>query len=305
MGGEKLEVRSQKSERTLAESVQLAARALEESGWRASSARRDAEVLARSILGWDMADWLSKSGQEASQAFQTAFDASLARRALHEPTAYIMGEREFYGRSFVVSASVLIPRPETELVVDEGLAALAERHSAGRTAPDVIDVGTGSGILAVTLALESPTSRVVATDVSAAALAQAADNVARFDLSDRVELRHAALLGTDSDDRFDLVVSNPPYVAERDRPGLMPEVRDFEPEVALFGGRDGFDVIRALLPAAERGLRPGGWLVMEVGAGQSDEVTTILEQSTRLVVVRIASDLAGIARVLVARKVSP
>ena len=289
------------TKRTLVESVQLAARALEDSGWSASAARRDVEVLARAILRWDIADWLSKQGQEADETFQTAFDAALTRRLRREPVAYITGEREFYGRPFVVSSSVLVPRPETELVVDEALAALAERQSAGSGAPDVIDVGTGSGILAVTLALESPAARIVATDVSPAALAVASTNVERFALADRVELRHAAFLGT-ADSQFDLVVSNPPYVAERDRPGLMPDVRDYEPAVALFGGRDGFDIFRALLPAAERGLRPGGWLVMEMGAGQSDDVTTILEQSTTLVDVRIASDLAGIARVLVARR---
>jgi len=297
-------VRSQKTHvtrKTLAESVHHAAQTLEGSGWGGSAARRDAEVLARAILRWDVADWLSKQGQEAGETFQTTFDAALTRRLRREPVAYITGEREFYGRPFVVSSSALVPRPETELVVDEGLGALAERQSADRRAPDVIDVGTGSGILAVTLALESPTARLIATDVSPAALALAAVNVKRFDLTDRVELRHNSLLGGEAN-RFDLVVSNPPYVAERDRPGLMPDVRDYEPGVALFGGADGFDVIRALLPAAERGLRPGGWLVMEVGAGQSDEVTAILEQLTSLVVVRIASDLAGIARVLVARR---
>jgi release factor glutamine methyltransferase len=288
--------------KTLAELVQLGSRALEASGWDAAAGRRDAEVIARAILHWDMADWLSKRGQETSETFHIAFDAAMARRRRHEPVAYITGEREFYGRRFVVSPSVLIPRPETELVVDEGLAALVEQRSGGRTAPDIVDVGTGSGILAITLALESPSSQIVATDVSRAALALAAKNVTRFDLTDRVELRHSALLGGDVDGRFDLVVSNPPYVADRDRPGLMPDVRDHEPDVALFGGADGLEVIRALIPAARRALRPGGWLVMEMGAGQSAEVTTILEQSPGLVLVRISSDLAGIPRVLLARR---
>ncbi len=288
--------------KTLAESVRLASRALEAAGWDVSSAWLEAEALARSILRWDLADWLSRQGERASESFMASLDAALTRRMRHEPIAYITGEREFYGRSFVVSSSVLVPRPETELVVDEGLAVLAERQAAGRAAPDVIDVGTGSGILAITLALESPAARIVATDVSPAALAVAANNVTRFDIADRVELRQAAFLGSDADDRFDLVVSNPPYVAEHDRVGLMPDVRDYEPEVALFGGADGLDVIRALLPAVHRGLRPGGWLVMEIGSGQSDQIRQILELTMGLSLVKIADDLAGIPRVVVARR---
>jgi len=288
---------------TFAESVRVASRALENAGWDISSAWVDAEVLARSILQWDLADWLSRQDQRASESFSTAFDAALVRRLRHEPIAYITGEREFYGRPFVVSSSVLIPRPETELVVNEALTALAERQSASRTTPDVVDVGTGSGILAITLAIEVPAARIVATDVSAAALDVAAQNAERFGVSARVDLRGVDLLG-DTRESFDLVVSNPPYVAERDRPGLMTDVRDYEPAVALFGGTDGFDVIRTLLPAAERGLRPAGWLVMEMGAGQSDELTRILSETTELELVRISNDLAGIPRVLVARRVS-
>jgi release factor glutamine methyltransferase len=290
---------------TFAESVRVASRALEAAGWDASSAWLDAEVLARSILGWDLAEWLPRQTEEAAEAFRATFDTALRRRLRHEPVAYITGEREFYGRPFVVSSSVLIPRPETELVVDEALTALAERQSAGRTAPDIIDVGTGSGILAVTLAIESPASRVVATDISSDALTVAGQNVARFAVGSRVTPRHARLLGDDTAGRFDLVVSNPPYVAEDQRASLMPDVRDYEPAVALFAGSDGLDVIRDLLPAAEGGLRPGGWLIMEMGAGQSADIAAILEHSTGLALVRITSDLAGIPRVLVARRSSP
>ena len=225
-----------------------------------------------------------------------------SRRLRHEPVAYITGERGFYGRSFRVTPAVLIPRPETELVVDEGLATLAERIATSSATPRIIDVGTGSGILAITFVLESPTTCVVATDVSPAALAVAADNVTRFDVGDRVELRHSPLVGRETDGTFDLVVSNPPYVAEHDRPGLMPDVRDYEPALALFGGPDGLTVIRDLIPAAARVLRPGGWLVMELGAGQAARVSHLLERMGSLALVRIANDLAGIPRVLVARR---
>lgn len=287
---------------TLAASVRSASRALEAAGWDVSSAWLDAEVLARTILEWDLAEWLLRQDQPASEAFRASFDSALTRRLRHEPIAYITGEREFYGRSFRVSQAVLIPRPETELVIEEGLLALAARRSEGVSAPKVMDVGVGSGVLAITLALEAPSARLVATDVSTAALEVAASNVQRFDLSDRVDLRHASLLGDCADGRLDLVVSNPPYVSEQDRPALMPDVRDYEPEVALFGGEDGLEVIRALIPAAARGLRPGGWFVMEMGSGQSDGVTAIVGESAELELIRISDDLAGIRRVVVARR---
>ena len=287
---------------TLAESVRLASRVLEGAGWDASSAWLDAEVLARSILQWDLADWLSRQDQRAGHSFQAAFDAAVARRVRHEPVAYITGEREFYGRSFAVSPAVLIPRPETELVVEAALAALHERLAAGVTQPRIVDVGTGTGILAATLAIECPAARVVATDISTDALAVAAGNVRRLGADPRIELRQASLLGEDAHHAFDLVMSNPPYVAERDRSTLMADVRDYEPAVALFGGPDGLDVIRALLPAAEHGLRPGGWLIVEIGAGQAAAVSRLLERSTALGLLRIAPDLAGIPRVLIARR---
>jgi release factor glutamine methyltransferase len=289
---------------TLAESVRAASRALETAGWDGSSAWLDAEVLARSILRWDLGEWLSRQDQPASGTFQGAFDAAVARRMRHEPVAYITGEREFYGRSFAVSPAVLIPRPETELVVDEGLAALAERPASRRGTSRILDVGTGSGILAVTFVLESPIARVVATDVSPAALAVAAGNITRFGVGDRIELRHSPLVGGETAGTFDLVVSNPPYVAEHDRPSLMPDVRDYEPALALFGGPDGLNVIRDLIPAAARVLRSGGWLVMELGAGQAPRVAHLLERASDLALVRIAKDLAGIPRVLVARRLT-
>ena len=290
--------------KSLAESVRAASRTLEAAGSDGSSAWLDAEVLARSILRWSLTDWLSRQDEPAGESFRTAFEAALSRRVRHEPVAYITGEREFYGRPFRVTPAVLIPRPETELVVDEGLAALAECIATSSATPRIVDVGTGSGILAVTFVLESPTSRVVATDVSPAALAVAADNVTRFDVDDRVELRYSPLVGGEPDGTLDLVVSNPPYVAEYDRLGLMPDVRDFEPALALFGGPDGLNVIRDLIPAAARALRPGGWLVMELGAGQAARVTHLVEQTAGLSLVKIANDLAGIPRVLVAQRLN-
>jgi release factor glutamine methyltransferase len=279
----------------LAESVRLGSRQLEAAGWDSQSAWLDAELLARSILGWNLTEWLTRQDRPATEAFLHAFDAALTRRRAHEPVAYITGTRDFYGRSFAVSPAVLIPRPETELLVDGALAALRERRHAGVSAPDVIDIGTGSGILAVTIALESPEARLVATDVSDAALTVAAANATRFGVADHIAFRQTSLLGNSAGGTFDLVVSNPPYVGNRDRTALMPDVRDYEPGLALFGGDDGLDVIRALLPA-------GGWLLVEIGAGQSDDVAALLESSTDLTLIKMEPDLAGIPRVMVARR---
>jgi release factor glutamine methyltransferase len=262
----------------------------------------DAEVLARAILQWDAATWLTRQREPAPADFQKAFRAAITRRLASEPVAYITGAREFYGRAFVVSPDVLIPRPETELVVDEALAAIAERRSA---TPDrsirVADVGTGSGCLAVTLAAECPDITVVATDISAGALAVASHNAARLAVSNRIEFRHASLLdGVDV--LFDVIVSNPPYVARRDAASLYPDVRDYEPDAALFGGEDGLDVIRDLVPCAAAVLVDGGWFLMELGAGQAAAVTALVESTDGLDLVHVEPDLAGIPRVVVARR---
>jgi len=286
--------------RSLAECVRAGVSDLAAAGHDHASARIDAEVLARHILRWDAATWLSRQRENASVAFRANFVRAIERRRAHEPVAYITGTREFYGRSFVVSSSVLIPRPETELVVDEALAAIAE-VSARLLAPRVADIGTGSGCLAVTIALESRTARITATDISDAALAVAVENAARLGVEGRIAFRRTSLLGGASD-AFDLIVSNPPYVPARDRGMLAPDVRDYEPANALFGGDDGLDVIRELLPAAARALTPGGWLLMEIGAGHADAVSDLVRANTALTFVRIVPDLAGIPRVVVARR---
>jgi release factor glutamine methyltransferase len=285
---------------TLSEYVRAASRDLESAGYPADASRRETETLARATLGWEMVDWLTRQGEAATRAFCEALDAAIARRRRHEPIAYITGGREFYGRYFRVTRDVLIPRPETELVVEEALARLA-RVTAPRGGFRIADIGTGSGCLAVTLAVECPDATVVATDVSTAALAVAADNASRLGAGRRVHFRHAAF-AADATGSFDLVVSNPPYVSEEDRTGLAPDVRDFEPDVALFGGPDGLAVIRALVPAAADALKPGGWLVMEIGSGQADRVGAIVAATHELVLERVVNDLAGIPRVVAAHK---
>jgi len=272
------------------------ARRLEAAGVPRDEARRDAAVLARSVLGWDTARWLADAHRPASPEFDAAFATAIGRRAAREPLAYILGEREFYGRPFHVSRSVLIPRPETELVVERALAL----KEPGQRTPTIVDVGTGSGCLAVTIALEWPRARVIATDVSHAALGVAAANAKRHGVTDQIDLREASL-AAGLRDQADVVVANPPYVAEGDRVSLAAEVRDYEPEAALFGGPDGFAVIRELAPAAGDALRSGGWLVMEIGAGQRHAACEIV-RSAGFATVEVHDDLAGIPRVVVARR---
>jgi release factor glutamine methyltransferase len=274
-----------------------AARQLEDAGVPGEDGRRDAARLARAVLEWDEAQWLVRRSEEASAEFTAAFAQTVARRAAHEPLAYILGEREFYGRPFAVSRAVLIPRPETELIVEEACRWMAARDVA---APMIVDVGTGSGCLAVTLALECPGARLVATDISPDALEVAAANAARHQVADRIRFVRASL-AAGLRKEADLVVANPPYVAERDRASLPAEVRDYEPAEALFGGPDGLDVIRALAPSAAQALRPGGCLMLEIGAGQWSAVNAILEH-VGFTEVHVEADLAGIPRTVVAER---
>ena len=269
-----------------------AAQALVARGFAPADARRDVSVLARHVLGWTLADWITKSDAPSPAGFAESLQQLVLRRMTHEPVAYITGVREFYGREFLVARGVLIPRPETEDLIAAGRDVIQ-----GREAPVVLDVGTGSGCIAITIALEHPAVRVVATDLSAGALDIARENAERL-CAHRVEFIESPLVPPGLPP-LDLIVSNPPYVPERDRESLSPDVRDFEPPQALFAGEDGLDVIRALLPQAHAALKPGGELLMEIGAGQADAVTRLVGQAG-LQLIAIRPDLQGIPRVVVA-----
>jgi len=271
----------------------------------------DVDLFARTALGWDRARLLTEQQAQTPDALEPAFSAFLSRRARREPSAYIIGRREFWGLDLAVSPAVLIPRPETEFVVEEALALLrgGEADSAvpaGGTANAgggrIADIGTGCGCIAVSLAHELPRCRVTATDVSADALAVARANAARHGVGARIDfVRTSYLDGIDGP--FDLIASNPPYVKAGDKPALSAEVR-YEPDVALFGGGSGFIHIDAVLDAAVRALRPGGWLIMEFGFGQDDEVEQRIAARPELQLLRIRADLQGIPRTAVIRKAS-
>jgi release factor glutamine methyltransferase len=230
--------------------------------------------------------WLYAHGHdELIEVWWIHYGRYLHQRIKGEPTQYITGRQEFYGREFRVTPHVLIPRPETEHLIEAALAHSTET---------ILDIGTGSGAIAVTLALESK-ARVVATDVSLAALQVARQNARALEA--RVAIVACDLGAAFANSRFDLVVSNPPYIAARDQALLRPEVRDHEPALALFGGADGLDFYRRLIPEAARLLRPGGWLMMELGSA-----VAVRKMCAAWTGIEIVNDLAGIPRVLIARR---
>lgn len=278
---------------TLYEAAVRARAQLIGAGLAPETAQRDAELLARHAAGWDLASWLARRGEPADTPVLARFAALIERRLAREPIAYIRGVQEFWGREFLVSPAVLIPRPETELLVEAALAVLAAQPGA-----IVVDVGTGSGCIAITLALEAPHAAIYAVDISEDALALARSNAARFGAS-RICFLEGRYLAS-SPRPVDLIVSNPPYVAQRDAPALAPEVRDYEPHVALFGGDDGWRDIRILLAEASAALAPGGRLLMEIGYGQVDAIHQEVERAAPDLVLRgTLSDLQGIPRVAV------
>lgn len=272
-----------------------AAGRLADAGFPAADAWQDVAVLARHVLGWSLTDWATRSTESAPDEFATALNDLARRRATREPVAYITGTREFFGRPFHVTRDVLIPRPETEGIV-ELVLGFSGVQLVGSARPLILDVGTGSGCLAITLALEMPNAQVVATDISPAALDVARDNART--LGARVEFIQAPFW-PDALGPFNLIVSNPPYVPEADRRLLMPDVRDFEPAGALFGGPGGMDVIAELVPRAAKALAPGGTLLVEIGAGQSEGVSALV-RSAGLELLAIHTDLQGIPRVVTA-----
>ena len=275
----------------LRERILEARASLVDAGLTAGEAVLDAEVLARHVLGWDRAQLLTRLHLPSPPGFDSAFSAVITRRAAREPVAYITGHREFWGLDFLVSPAVLIPRPETELIVERALGLLRPDTPA-----TIVDVGTGSGCIAVSLAHERPLARVVAVDRSPAALRVAALNVAGHGQGTRVHLVRGNLLDPIAG-QVDLIVSNPPYVNRADAGALQPEVTRFEPGDALFASDAGLAVLRILLETAAARLAPHGHLIVEFGAGQDHALRVSAGQSGWTI--EIAPDLAGIPRVAV------
>ncbi len=259
-------------------------------------ARQDAETLVLHVLRKDKAWLLAYWEEEISSAEAGRYSELLERRFRGEPIQYITGEAEFYGLPFRVTPDVLIPRPETEHLVETVIELAAHFPQ-----PRILDVGTGSGIIAVALAHTLTQARITATDLSGSALAVSHENAERNSVSHLIRFLEGDLLTPVADERFEIIVSNPPYVPEIDRATLAVEVRDYEPALALFAGEDGLDVCRRLIPAACAALTPGGFLAMEIGYGQSQAIAGLLA-SSGFERINFVSDLQGIPRVACARR---
>jgi release factor glutamine methyltransferase len=260
---------------------------LEES--RVAVPRLTAEVLLMHAIGCERSWLYAHSGDELREVWWIHYGRYLHERLKGKPTQYITGHQEFYGREFRVTPDVLIPRPETEHLIEAALGHASE-------AATVLDVGTGSGAIAITLALET-NARVFAADISLAALRVASENA--WALGAKLDFVACDLSDAFQAGAFDLVISNPPYVPALDRSTIQREVRDYEPPVALYGGDDGLDVYRRLVPEARRLLKPGGWLMMELGYAVVDSVRAMLADWRE---VEIGADLAGLPRVAMARR---
>lgn len=254
----------------------------------------DAELLLTHLAGknraWLLAYWHDELVPDCSEAYRALID----RRLAGEPIQYILGVTEFYGLPIRVNPAVLIPRPETEHLVEEAL-----KRAANFAHPRVVDIGTGSGCIAVALARHLPQAAITAIDISANALALARENANLNAVSDRIRFLEGDLMTPVAGETFDIIVSNPPYVPATDLPTLPVEVRDHEPALALFAGDDGLDIYRRLIPAAHAALVPGGWLVLEIGYGQSTDVTALLA-AAGFQSIEVHPDLQGIPRVICA-----
>ncbi len=282
---------------TLHERVTQVTHALLGAGLTEPEAAIDAEVLARHVLGWSREQMLMQWRQPVPAHFESAFRPLLARRLHREPVAYIVGHREFWGLEIDVTRDTLIPRPETELIVEESLALAPQLGEM----PVLVDVGTGSGCLAIALAHELPAAHVLGIDVSTAALDVAKRNAVRHHVANRVTLAVGSVLEPITHP-VDLIVSNPPYVPLRDAATLQRDVRDYEPAVALFSGEDGLATIRALLTQAADRVRPEGWLIFEFGWGQAEAITQLVDHARAWHLIKLRHDLQDIPRTAVLQR---
>lgn len=276
------------------------------------SPRMNAELLLRFILDVDRAYLYAHPECELSAEEQARYDEVLRQRASGIPAQYITGHQEFWGMDFIVTPAVLIPRPETEHLIETVLELLTSdfrpQASADPRAPDVrrprsevriVDVGTGSGCIAIALAKELPNAEIHATDISPDALEIAEANAARNQVQARIHFHDTDLLRGVEENSFDFVVSNPPYVGESEEDQVQLEVRKFEPRNAVFAGETGLEVIERLIPEAQRVLRPGGWLILEISGTIAVGVRDLLKHWNE---VKITNDLQGIPRIARAQK---
>jgi release factor glutamine methyltransferase len=272
------------------------------------SPRMNAELLLMFTLDCDRAYLYAHPERELTADEKTRYHTALSERARGVPAQYITGHQEFWGMDLIVTPAVLIPRPETEHVIESVLDLQASASGVRSSATEsqkpearcrILDVGTGSGCIALALAKELPRAEIHATDISAAALEIARANAVRHQLESRIQFREADLVAGVEHNSFDFIVSNPPYVGESEEDQVQLEVRKFEPRNAVFAGPMGVEVIARMIPQAHAALKPGGWLVMEISGTIVEEVRRLLWDWND---VWIRPDLQGIPRVVQARK---
>lgn len=253
----------------------------------------DAKLLALRAWGFDNLGLLNREMDGAGADAIAALDALAERRLAGEPVARILGEQEFYGLGFTLNAHTLVPRPETEMLVDRALAQLGD--GGGR----LLDLGTGTGCIPIAILANAPGVTAVAVDLAPEAVAMARRNAERHGVGDRLDVRHGSWFAPlRADERFDLIVSNPPYIETGVIGSLAPEVKGFDPVLALDGGPDGLAPYRHIIATAPRILTPGGWLMVEIGAEQGKSVQSLIELAG-FAQVKVEKDLAGLDRVVI------
>jgi release factor glutamine methyltransferase len=281
---------------TLRQALTTAASQLAKDEHLRATATRDAELLLLHTLQISRATLIAYPDRELPADEETIYESLLMRRLQHEPIQYIVGQQEFYGLNFRVTPAVLIPRPETEHLVEAVLKLLPSNQSLR-----IVDIGTGSGAIAIALAVHLPYAEITALDISPDALAVAARNADENKVADRIRFVQSDLLNavTSGEETFNAIVSNPPYIPNADRPSLHPQVRDHEPATALFAGETGLDIYRLLIPQAHTALKQNGLLALEIGHGQQIALTELLSGWHS---VSFLEDLQQIPRVALARR---
>jgi release factor glutamine methyltransferase len=260
------------------------------------SPRLNAELLMMFVLGCDRAYLFAHPERPLTPEEYSRYQEVIKERARGCPTQYITGHQEFWGLDLIVTPDVLIPRPETEHVIEAVLGLARAHHPDGKLR--IIDTGTGSGCIALALATELQCAEIHACDISEEALEIARINATRLRLEQRVKFRHSDLLGAYQGGQFDFVVSNPPYVGESEADKVQKQVREFEPKIAVFSGAEGMDIYKRLIPQAYAALNPGGWFVTEIGYSIEDQVKQCLAGWSEI---QTKTDLQGIPRVVAAR----
>jgi release factor glutamine methyltransferase len=283
---------------TLRQSLTDAATLLAASPYLREQAARDAELLLLHLLQIDRATLLAHPSRILTPKQRAAYQSLLDRRLRHEPIQYITGQQEFFGLTLKVTPATLIPRPDTEHLVEAVLDRLPHNEAL-----QILDIGTGTGAIALALAAHLPQARITALDLSTEALEVARENARTHHLSDRIRFLHSDLIPVNQIEApieiYDAILSNPPYIPEGDRSELHPQVRDHEPSQALFAGPLGLDIYRRLIPQAHAALKPSGLLALEIGHGQSEALRSLLDGWNDIT---FLDDLQQIPRVALARK---